>query len=130
MGGDISAEEMSSAAWTVGWKGKLVSQNDEQWVVELRPVPGNETTYSKQVITVAKSFGGVTKVQSFDKKGKLVKSQLRTEVKSFGPITMPTKFEYTDHKTGSKTILTFHKCKVNQGIPDSAFTKRALMRGD
>lgn len=130
MGTDISPEEMSSAAWSVDWKGKILSRDRKQVVVELKPKRGFETAYSKQIITVDKSFGGVVKVESFNKKGKLVKSQRRTEVKSFGPIKMPTKFVYKDHKTGSKTILTFHKCKVNQGIPNKAFSKRALMRGN
>lgn len=130
MGTDISPEEMSSAAWSVNWKGKIVSEDRKQVVVELKPKSGFETAYSKQIITVDQSFGGVIKVESFDKRGKLVKTQVRTEVKSFGPIKMPTKFVYTDHQTGSKTILVFRKCKVNQGIQDSAFSKRALMRGN
>jgi outer membrane lipoprotein-sorting protein len=128
MGSDISPDEMSSAAWSVDWKGKILHDKEKVWVLELRPKAGLETSYSKQIITVDKSFGGVVKVKSFNKKGKLVKTQVRTEVKSFGPIKMPTKFVYTDELTGSKTILTFHGCKVNQGIPDSAFSKRALMR--
>jgi outer membrane lipoprotein-sorting protein len=130
MGSDISAEEMSSAAWSVGWKAVIKSQNAKQWVIGLKPKAGNETTYSKQVIYISKKGGYVTKVESFDKRGKLVKSQVRTEVKAFGPIKMPTKFVYKDHKTGSQSVLTFLGCRVNQGIPDSAFSKRALMRGD
>jgi len=129
MGSDISPDEFASAAWSINWKGKLKRETEKKWVVVLKPKRGYETNYSKQIIHVDKSFGGVIKVESFNKKGKLVKTQLRREVKSFGPIKMPTKFTYKDELTGSKTILTFHSCKVNQGIPDSAFSKRALMRG-
>jgi len=130
MGSDVSPEEVSSAAWSVNWQGKIIEDKKKVWVIEVQPKRGYESIYSKQVITVDKSFGGVIKVKSFDKRGKLVKSQERTEVKSFGPITMPTKFVYKDHTTGSKTILTFKSCKVNQGIPESAFSKRALMRSN
>lgn len=128
MGSDISPEDLASAAWSVNWKGKIIKNKEKKWVIELKPRKGFDTSYSKQIIHVDKSFGGVVKVESFDKKGKLVKSQVRTEVKSFGPIKMPTKFVYKDHLTGSKTVLRFHSCKVNQGVPDSAFSKRALMR--
>ena len=128
MGSDISPEEMSSAAWSVHWKGKIIKNLKKKWIIELRPKKGYKANYSKQIIHVDKSFGGVVKVKSFDKKGKLVKTQNRTRVKAFGVIKMPTHFEYIDEKTGSKTVLIFHGCKVNQGIPDSAFSKRALMR--
>jgi hypothetical protein len=37
---------------------------------------------------------------------------------------------FKDHRTGSQTVLRFLGCTVNQGIPDSAFTTRALTRGD
>lgn len=132
MGSDISPEDLASAAWSVNWKGKLKNKDDDEakkWIIVLKPKSGYETNYSKQIIHVDKSFGGVVKVKSFNKRGKLVKTQTRSKVKSFGPIKMPTHFVYKDELTGSKTILRFHSCKVNQGISDKAFSKRALMQG-
>jgi outer membrane lipoprotein-sorting protein len=129
MGTDISPEEMSGAAFSVGWEAEMVSEDDESWVLKLEPKEGNESSYSKQLITVSKEHEGVTKVESFNESGKLVKSQLRTEWKDLGPIHLPTKFVVEDHNTGSKTIMRFNDCEVNKGIPDSSFTKRALMRG-
>ena len=130
MGTDISPDEMASGAISDGWNAKIVSQNDKVWVLELKPKAGNETSYSRQIVTVSKEHEGVEKVESYNSEGKLVKSQVRTEWKSFGVIYIPTVFTYTDNRTGSKTIIRFLGCEVNKGIPDSAFTKRALMRGD
>ena len=130
MGTDISPDEMASGALSKGWHVKIVSQDDKVWVLELKPKAGNETSYSRQLVTVSKEHEGVEKVESYNSEGKLVKSQTRTEWKSFGVIYIPTIFTYTDERTGSKTILRFLDCEVNKGIPDSAFKKRALMRGD
>ncbi len=130
MGTDISPDEMAAAAISEGWHAKIVSQDDKVWVLELKPKAGNETTYSRQIVTVSKEHEGVEKVESYNSEGKLAKTQIRTEWKSFGVIHIPTIFTYIDNRTGSKTILRFLDCEVNRGIPDSAFTKRALMRGD
>lgn len=130
MGTDISPDEMASGALSEGWHVKIVSQDDKVWVLELKPRAGNETSYSRQLVTVSKEHEGVEKVESYNSEGKLVKTQTRTKWKSFGVIYIPTVFTYIDERTGSKTILRFLDCEVNKGIPDSAFTNRALMRGD
>ena len=130
MGTDISPDEMASSVLSDGWHAKIVSQDDKVWVLELKPKAGNETSYSRQIVTVSKEHEGVERVESYNSEGKLVKTQIRTKWKSFGVIYIPTIFTYIDERTGSKTILRFLDCEVNKDIPDSAFTKRALMRGD
>jgi outer membrane lipoprotein-sorting protein len=130
MGTDISAEEMGNAALSVGWNARIIKDTAESWVLSMTPKPGNDTTFAKRIVTVSKKQGGVSRIESYDAGGKLVKSDDRSEWKSFGPEHLPTKFVITDHRTGSKTLMFFKGCKVNQGLPDSAFTKRALMRGD
>ena len=81
-------------------------------------------------ITVLKKYGGVSKLEYLDSRGKVAKRQVRTDWKSFGPITLPTLFTVTDLQTGSKTLMRFDDCKVNTGIQASAFTKRAILRAD
>ena len=130
MGTDVTPEEMSMASLSVGWNAKILSQDAKVWVLELTPAAGNETMYSKIVVTVSKQHEGVEKIDSYDGAGKLVRSQERTEWKAFGPVSIPSVFTFTDHRTGSKTVMRFLNCTVNQGTPDSAFTTRALMRAD
>lgn len=130
MGTDISPEEMGAAALSVGWDAKMLKKTDKSWVLELKPQAGTETVYSKLVVTVSREHEGVEKIESYDSSGKLVKSQVRKDWKEFGVIKIPTEFTVTDHKTGSSTVMHFENCTVNEGTPDSAFSKRALMRGD
>jgi len=130
MGTDISPEEMGNAALSVGWNAKIIKEDAESWVLEMTPKPDNETTYSKRVVTVSKKQKGVSRIESYDASGKMVKTEDRSEWKSLGPVRIPTKYAITDLRSGSKTIMHFKTCEVNQGLPDSAFTRRALMRGD
>jgi outer membrane lipoprotein-sorting protein len=130
MGSDVTPEEMSMASLSVGWKAKILSQDAKAWVLELRPDTGNETVYSRLVVTVSKRNEGVEKIESYDAQGKLVRSQIRTEWKSFGAVNVPSVMTFKDHRTGSQTVLRFLECTINQGIPDSAFTTRALTRGE
>lgn len=128
MGTDLSAEDMGAASLSVGWKSRIIKQTDKEWVLEVTAKPGNETTYSKLIVEVLKQYGGVSKIDYINGKGKVVKTQTRSEWKTFGPITLPTFFEVRDLQTGSITRMRFFDCRVNTAIPDSTFSKRALMR--
>jgi outer membrane lipoprotein-sorting protein len=130
MGTDLSAEDMGSSALSVGWNSKLLGEDAESWRLEVTPKPGNETSYAKLHVTVNKKHRGVSKMEYMNAQGKVVKTQERTEWKMFGPLSMPTLFTVKDQVTGSKTEMRFFDCKVNQGIPDDAFTKRAILRAD
>jgi hypothetical protein len=130
MGTDVTPEEMSMATLSVGWKAKILRQDVKVWVLELRPDMGNESLYSKLVVTVSKLHEGVEEIESYDAQGKLVRSQIRTEWKDFGAVSIPGVITFKDHRTGSQTVMRFLNCSVNQRIPDSAFTTRALTRGE
>jgi outer membrane lipoprotein-sorting protein len=130
MGTDLSPDDFGSAALSVGWNAAIESKDGEKWVLVLKPKPDNETTYTKLRVTVLKKYGGVSRIEYFSDQGKLVKTQVRDEWKVFGPLTVPTRFAVTDMRTGSKTEIRFFDCKVNTGLRDSAFTKRALLRSN
>lgn len=130
MGTDFSPEEMSNAALSLDWQGRILEDKDEEWVLELRPKPGNETSYAKMHVTVLKSEMAAVKLECFDAGGQLVKTQTRSEWKTLGQVTLPTVYTVEDHRTGSVSVMRLLDCRVNQGVPDSAFTKRALVRGD
>jgi outer membrane lipoprotein-sorting protein len=130
MGTDVTPEELSLASLSTGWKAKILKQDAKVWVLELRPDVGNETIYSKLVVTVNKQREGVEQIDSYDSAGKHVRSQIRTEWKDFGAVSIPAVMTYKDLRTGSQTVLRFKSCTVNQGISDSSFTTRALTRGE
>jgi outer membrane lipoprotein-sorting protein len=130
MGTDVTPEEMAITTMSVGWKAKILKQDAKVWVLDLRPDTGNETAYSKLIVTVSKQHEGVEKIDSYDSAGKLIRSQIRTEWKNFGAVAIPSVMTFKDLRTGSQTVMRFLNCSVNQGIPDSAFTTRALTRGE
>ena len=130
MGTDLSPEDMGTASLSDGWNGTLKSQDKDKWILILKPKPGTTTTYSKIEATVLKKYGGVSELIYYSSQGKAVKKQNRDDWKTFGPITMPTLFTVKDLRTGSKTLMKFRDCKVNSGISERAFTKRAILRAD
>ena len=130
MGTDLSADDMSAASLSVGWDAKLTAEDDTTWTLDMTPQKGNETSYARMKVTVLKKYGGVSKIEYYSEKGRHLKTQTRSEWKKFGPITVPTLFVVTDHTSDSKTEMRFSNCTVNTGIPDSAFTKRAIQRAD
>ena len=130
MGTDVTPEEMAITTMSVGWKAKILKKDAKVWILELRPDTGNESMYSKLIVTVSKQHEGVEKIDSYDSAGKLVRSQIRTDWKNFGAVSIPSVMTFQDHRTGSQTVMRFLKCTVNQGIPDTAFTTRALTRGE
>lgn len=136
LGTDVSGEELGTVALSKGWKGTITRETDASWVLSLVPREGTETTYARMIVTVSKQYGGVEKIESFDKDGKKLKTQVRTEWSTFsdskggGKMTIPTVITYTDHLTGSQTKLRILGCKINQDIPESEFTRRSLMRSN
>lgn len=130
MGTDISPDDMGATSFSEGWNGKLISENNDSWILELAPKTGNESSYARIRATVLKKYGGVAKLEYFSDQNKMIKTQERSEWKTFGPITIPTLFVVQDLLTGSKTEMRFLNCKVNTGLPESAFTKRAILRAD
>ncbi len=130
MGTDLSPEDMGTASLSEGWDARLESQDEEKWVLMMTPAKETETSYAALRVTVLKEYGGVSKLEYINSKGKVAKVQDRDEWKTFGPITLPTRFTVKDLTTGSTTVMTFSDCEVNTGIPTSSFTKRAIMRAD
>ncbi len=130
MGTDISPEDFGAASFSKGWHVSMNSEDDEKWILTVKPEKKGTYSYDKLRLTVLKKYGGVSKIEYFSAKGKHIKTQERTEWKSFGPVTLPSLFTVTDLQTGSTTTLRFLDVKVNQGIRDSAFSKRAILRAD
>ncbi len=128
MGTDFSPDDIGGSALTIGWKANVVNQDEKQWILDLLPTPDNDSMYKRLRVTVLKKTEGVSRIEYFGSDNKHVKTQVRKNWKSFGPITVPTHFRVVDERTGSQTIMEFKDCRVNTGLTDRVFTKRALMR--
>jgi outer membrane lipoprotein-sorting protein len=130
MGTDFSPEEFGNTALSKDWDGRIVSQDAGKWVIDLLPKPGNETTFAKQRIEVSKKHYGVTRIDYYDGAGKVAKTQIREDFKTFGAITTPMKITVKDLRTGSMSHIQFSSCTINTGLSDEEFTKRAIQRAD
>lgn len=95
----------------------------------LTPKPGQETLYAKIEMTVSKDKGVATLLKSYDVKGTLLKTEVRSEYSGQDGILLPTQIRVTDNTTeGRCTIMVRKSIKVNEDIFDGLFTKEALQK--
>lgn len=134
MGSDASFEDMADATLTGVYKPTLVGGEGDEWLLDLALLPGRESEYPKKKIWIDKKIHMITKIEDYDEKGKLARTQTRTYgPKDEGPVEhyTPTKILIVDHRrNGHSTELEMLSVKVNQKVPDSAFSQRALVRGN
>jgi len=98
------------------------------WVLESIPKPDSDSEYSRVVTWVTQDGFIPEKMELYDKKGKLYKVM---EVARTGPVgdqTLILDFTMENVQKNHKTRIVLDNVKLNQDIPDSEFTKRAITR--
>jgi outer membrane lipoprotein-sorting protein len=129
LGSTFTYEDMTQVKLSPYFKAELGAKNGSETTLVLTPKPGVESTYPKVEIVIDASKGGVTALRYFDGSGALVREQTRSEwIKIEGKL-MPTKISMLNHKTKDLTVITLSDIKVNQGVDDSIFSRRELLRG-
>ena len=98
------------------------------WVLESIPKPESDSEYSKVITWVTKDGYIPEKMELYSKKGKLFKIM---EVARTGPVdgkTLILDFTMENIQKKHKTQIVLDNVKLDQTIPDSAFTHRAIQR--
>lgn len=132
MGSDFSFEDMSQTTFGATYEGKLASQDDKQYVLELSAKPGLDLEFPKVKLWVDKTYYYPTKMEYYDNGGKKLKTQLREGyVKDGKDHWNPGKVIVTDHRRNDHTSeIVFVSTKLDTGLPDDLFTQRSLIRGN
>ena len=103
------------------------------WVIQ--SVPANAETkkssaYAKRVLWVRKDNYYTVKIQFFDKRNKLVKTQTNTDlVKIKGQAWRSDKSLMDNHKLKHKTLVGIRTRKIDIAIDNSTFTERFISTG-
>jgi outer membrane lipoprotein-sorting protein len=98
------------------------------WVIESIPKPESDSEYSKVLTWVTKDQFIPEKMELYDKKGKLYKIM---DVARSGPVgdkILILDFSMENVKKKHKTQIVLDNVKLDQTIPDSVFTHRAIQR--
>jgi outer membrane lipoprotein-sorting protein len=113
---------------------KMLGEDAKSWKIEMTRKPKSEFPYSKIEMTILKKERMPLLINYFNEKGAKIKSEERSDYSCKatpkGPVCNCKNMKLTDYtRNGLYTKLTMKKWQVNTGIPDAAFTQRALQRG-
>ncbi|GAB4346498.1 MAG: outer membrane lipoprotein-sorting protein [Candidatus Abyssubacteria bacterium] len=136
MGTDFTYEDIRSEKYDeheYKLLGSDVIDGYECYLIEALPATEKqkrESGYSRREIWVRKDILLTVQVKFYDRKGELVKVEVRKDIIEAAPnIYRPNFMEMKNLKTGHTTQLTFDQRRINQGIPDRIFSERELKRG-
>jgi outer membrane lipoprotein-sorting protein len=132
MGSDFQADEVAATAYAPSYDAKLVGQDEKNWIVEMTQKPGQDLEFPKLKVWADKGMFQPTKIEDYDKDGKLLKTQERLEYKKDSPEHwQPFRIVMTDHRRGDhKSEIVFTTTKIDGGLSDDIFSVRSLVRGN
>ncbi len=96
------------------------------YVVESVPVA--ESIYGKKKMWISKEDFTTLKIEYFDRKAELLKTQSITWIID-GEMRVYKKLDVKNVQTGHSTIYEISELEVNVGLKDKDFSERALKRG-
>ncbi|NOX97167.1 MAG: outer membrane lipoprotein-sorting protein [Nitrospirae bacterium] len=136
MGTDFSYENMAETKYTADYLAILQQAQDSalekedpnQYILELKPRPGVDVSYSRQRMWVDKETFIPAKTEYFSPGGKLVKVLTYENIEKVDGYWFPMKMTMETVKTEHRTVLEVLEIKHDSGLADNFFTERNLKR--
>lgn len=128
MGTDMSYEDMTESSYLEKYIPKIVSDKENEVVLELAKKADADTSYSKIILTVDKKTWVRIGVDMYDKNGKLVKKMKCTEVKIIDGYPTTVAIEMTDVQSGHMTRMYMEEARYDTGLDDDLFSQRRITR--
>jgi hypothetical protein len=122
----FSADDLGATSYGPSYTAKIGSDTAAEWKLVLTPKAGQQTSYAKIEMSVAKDKKVPTELKYFNADGKNVKTETRTGYSCEGDVCTPGDQKMTDNVKGAFTKLVAKSRKVNGEISDDVFTQRNL----
>tara|TARA_B100000959_G_scaffold211076_1_gene221832 strand:+ start:152 stop:979 length:828 start_codon:yes stop_codon:yes gene_type:complete len=138
MGTDFTYEDMQSEEFD-DYKYTLLKEEpyaDEGTCYVVEAIPANkekerESGYSKRIMWLRKDIFLTVKIDFYDRRKKLIKTQTNSAIENVkGTIWRAKKALMDNHKAKHKTAIMVVKREVNEEIPDKTFTERFILKGE
>ena len=126
-GTDFTYEDMEAVNYSSKYKPRLLETTGKHHVLELTPLPGVRSDYSRQVSVINREHYYPVSSEYYDRGGNLVKSSQYTYTKK-EKYWYPGEIRMTDHRRGHSTSMQFLEIKFDTGLSDDIFTIRNLTR--
>jgi outer membrane lipoprotein-sorting protein len=124
-GTDLTYDEMQSKDYNKKYSAKILENKSNSYVLQL--TPKQKSAYSKLIMTVAKSNGLPTSIESYDKSGRKVKTATTVFAKS-GKYWYAKTMTVKDLKTKHSTIMKVTSVKFDSNLSNEIFTVRNLKK--
>lgn len=126
-GSDFSYDDMGFSNYSAYYSPKLISQDEDQWVLELTKKNGVKKPYDKIVLAVDKKTFMPLKMDLYNRSGTLWK-QAEYVTKKMSNYHVIDTIRIEDRLNGSHTTLEFKEIKLDQGLDKTIFSQRFLKR--
>lgn len=127
MGTDFSYEDMSQSSYSNDYNAKLLKEENNQYVLELKPKPNADVSYEKLILYADQSNYVYRKIEYYNN-SKQLKVLIVDNIEKFDNYLIGKKMEMRNIKNDHRTTLTLTDIKFDQGLSDEVFTERNLKR--
>jgi outer membrane lipoprotein-sorting protein len=128
MGTNMYYEDITERRLSKRWACTPVETTESHWVFDLRIKPGSTSAYSKLRVKVGRQREEIEHIDYYEET-RHVKSQERSDWKVLGGVGRYATIRFVSHDRDADLSVEYTQWRANVGIPDSAFTQRALLRG-
>lgn len=128
LGGEFSYQDMTETQLAPFYEAELGGHEGSETTLKLTPKDSEASTWSRLEVVIDAKKGGVTSIRYYDGSGNHVRTQTREDWKKVGGELMPTKVSMANLKTGDTTVIELSDIRVNEGVDDSLFSRRQLLR--
>ena len=128
MGTDFSYEDLAETEYSDEYFATLEKEEENQYVLELKPRPKADVGYSKLRMWVDKETFVPVKTAYFSLGDKKIKRLIAENIKNVDGYWVPMKATMETLKSGHRTVLEVLEIKHDSGISDKFFTKRNLKK--
>ncbi|HFE64876.1 MAG TPA: outer membrane lipoprotein-sorting protein [Caldithrix sp.] len=127
-GTDFTYDDLSSFEYAEDYNAKLLSEDEQHWVMELIPKADVKKDYGKLKMWVRKDNYYPEKIEHYDKGGNLWKVMERRQITKIGNYWISKEMEMKDLKQQHSTKMLLENMEFDIGLSDKLFTQRYLKR--
>jgi len=128
MGTDYNYDDMALSRYDEVYSPKMVESTANDYVLDLFPKPDKSSNYSKIRIWIGKDMNAITKLDYYNKKGELEKTDVRSDWVKVKYQWTCKSIELTNVKTNHKSLVNVTDPQYDLGLSDDLFTQRQLKR--
>ena len=127
-GTDFTYEDLEVRSFTKNWRAELIGMEDNHYVLQLFPLASTKTDYGKMVLRVRKDNFYLTRMELYNKNGKLYKILTRDKIEKINGYWTARETQMEDLEANHKTKMLMEQVRFDVGLADDIFTERYLSK--